>query len=67
MTVTKMRKRRISMGLSQKKLGELAAMSRPDVSFVENCQRLPFKPEAKRLAKILHLQPTELQEIEEEA
>ena len=55
-----MRERRLELKLSQQTVGYRAGIANTDVSKIENGRPLPYPSEAKRLARVLGLQPDEL-------
>ena len=64
LVTTRMRARRLSLGLSQQALGFRAGVASSDVSKFENGWARPYPGQAKRLAKALRLSAGELQEAE---
>jgi transcriptional regulator with XRE-family HTH domain len=52
----------LKKGFSQQVLGVRAKVGAGDVSKIENGRMLPYPGQAKRLARVLGLQPEELQE-----
>jgi ribosome-binding protein aMBF1 (putative translation factor) len=60
--ILKMRAERMKRGWSQQCLGYLAKVGASDISRIETGQTKPYPVQAERIAKVLGLQPTELQE-----
>jgi transcriptional regulator with XRE-family HTH domain len=55
-----MRVRRLELKLSQQTVGYRAGIANTDVSKIENGRQIPYPSQAKRLARVLGLQPDEL-------
>ena len=62
MFITKMRAERRRRGWNQQTLGYHANVSMADISRIENARLIPYPAQAERLAKVLELQPEELQQ-----
>ena len=60
--MTKLKARRIEMKLNQQAVGYLSQVSAADVSRIENGRMVPYPSQAERIAKVLKLNPSELQE-----
>jgi transcriptional regulator with XRE-family HTH domain len=59
---TKLKAERIRRGWSQQVLGYLAGVGMSDISRFERGQAKPYPTQAAKLAQVLGLQPSELQE-----
>lgn len=58
-----MRKERLKKGLTQQDLGYLSRVSAPDISKIETLRMKPYDLHAKKIARVLNLDPRELQEL----
>jgi len=65
--ISKLRFGRLERGLSQQQLGFFADVSASDVSRIETRRMGPYEGQAERLARVLGLQPQELQEPAEKS
>jgi transcriptional regulator with XRE-family HTH domain len=61
MNTSKMKARRMKLKLTQQEVGYLARVSASDVSRIENNRMIPYPTQAKKIARILKLDPAELQ------
>jgi transcriptional regulator with XRE-family HTH domain len=58
--MVKMRARRLELGYSQQTLAYRARVANSDISKFENQRQVPYPSQAKRVARVLGLQPEEL-------
>jgi transcriptional regulator with XRE-family HTH domain len=63
LTMTRMRARRLELGLSQRALAKRADVANADVSRFETGMGIPYESQAQRLARVLRLAPQELVEL----
>ena len=61
MAITRMKTRRLELKLTQQAVGYLARISSSDVSRIENCRMIPYSTQAEKIARVLKLDPAELQ------
>ncbi len=59
---TRMKQARRSRGWNQQTLGVYAGVSAADISRMESGRLMPYPGQAERLAKVLGLQPDQLQQ-----